>query len=303
MKRRILLLPVLLLGVTTVAQSFPYPTIRDVNDSDPLFRQLQDDIAVFHRNFANRLPLPALSIYRYRVRGTADIFALAARFNLGIQTLATINGAPNREALEEKTEILIPNLPGIYVPIPPKTDLERLIASSYPEELSAAEEFVVFTPDRRLFRLLPGESFTPLQISFFLGILYRFPLPSGTVSSEYGPRSDPFTGSTRFHGGVDIAAPIGTSVYASRGGVIVAAGSDPILGLHCVVSHEAGYSTVYGHLSRLFVELRQEVNSGSLIGAVGSTGRSTGPHLHFEIRSSDQTRDPGLFLPIPEPNE
>ena len=303
MTGRILTLPAVLFGITTTLQSFPYPEILHANDSDPLYRQLQDDISMFHRNLANQLPLPPLSIYRYQTRGSDDSFALAARFNIGIQTLATLNGAPNIEELGRLKEILIPNLPGIYVPMVPETDLERLIASTYPIELAQAKEIVVFAPDRRVYRLLPGESFTPLQISFFLGVLYRFPLPHGTVSSEYGPRSDPFTGTTRFHGGVDIAAPEGTHVYASRGGIVTETGSDPTLGLYCIVSHEAGYSTVYGHLSRVFIELRQEVNSGSLIGAVGSTGRSTGPHLHFEIRSSDRSRDPGLFLPIPESDE
>ena len=110
-------------------------------------------------------------------------------------------------------------------------------------------------------------------------------------------RRNPFDGHAEFHQGVDLAAPAGAEVYAARDGVVAESGYDAVLGYMVVLDHEAGYQTVYGHLERIEVALKQEVRSGMIIGRVGSTGYSTGPHLHFEIRRRGSSRDPGLLLP------
>jgi len=96
---------------------------------------------------------------------------------------------------------------------------------------------------------------------------------------------------------VDLAAPFGTSVLAARDGTVIAAGEDSVLGLRVIIEHEGGLRTMYGHLSRIAIVLNQIVRSGTIIGAVGSTGLSTGPHLHFEIRLSGKARDPSSYLP------
>jgi murein DD-endopeptidase MepM/ murein hydrolase activator NlpD len=79
--------------------------------------------------------------------------------------------------------------------------------------------------------------------------------------------------------------------------MVVEVGFDPVLGNMVVLSHEAGYETIYGHLSKIEVRLKQEIRSGMIIGRVGSTGYSTGPHLHFEIRRQGSSRDPEPLLP------
>ncbi|HOX92049.1 MAG TPA: M23 family metallopeptidase, partial [Spirochaetales bacterium] len=83
----------------------------------------------------------------------------------------------------------------------------------------------------------------------------------------------------------------------ARAGTVSATGIDSALGLYVIISHEGNWRTVYGHLSAVNVELNQLVLSGTIIGAVGSTGLSTGPHLHFEIRSGGSTRDPSSYIP------
>ena len=94
------------------------------------------------------------------------------------------------------------------------------------------------------------------------------------------------------HPGIDIAVPLGTPVRASGGGQVSAAGYDPDYGLFVLLRHASGYETMYGHLSRLIATEGDEVQAGQVIGLSGNSGRSTAPHLHFEIRHDDKSVDP-----------
>jgi len=116
------------------------------------------------------------------------------------------------------------------------------------------------------------------------------------ISSSFGLRQNPVTGNQRFHQGLDLAAPQGTEVYAARDGVVSEQGEDSILGRYIIISHRDNWVSLYGHLSRIETTLRQQVTSGSLIGKVGSTGQSTGPHLHFELRQNGKAQDPEKLL-------
>jgi murein DD-endopeptidase MepM/ murein hydrolase activator NlpD len=110
------------------------------------------------------------------------------------------------------------------------------------------------------------------------------PLPvAAPVSSHYGWRTDPFSGTNRFHAGVDIAAPYGREVPSAEAGQVVFAGAQGGYGNTVVIEHQGGVQTRYAHLSSIQVVPGEEVDAGSVIGRVGSTGRSTGPHLHFEV--------------------
>jgi murein DD-endopeptidase MepM/ murein hydrolase activator NlpD len=98
------------------------------------------------------------------------------------------------------------------------------------------------------------------------------------------------------HEGIDIAAPIGTPVRASGGGTVTAAGTDPDYGLFALLRHPGGYESMYGHASRLLVHEGQEVSAGQVIALTGNSGRSTAPHLHFEVRRQGQSLDPLAFV-------
>ena len=114
-----------------------------------------------------------------------------------------------------------------------------------------------------------------------------FSMPTrGSLSSRFGSR----WGSR--HEGIDLAAPIGTSVYAADGGVVIWAGTNGAYGKLVKVDHGGGYVTYYGHLSKYFVEEGDKIYKGQKIAAVGNTGRSTGPHLHFEIRKNGTPVNP-----------
>jgi len=115
---------------------------------------------------------------------------------------------------------------------------------------------------------------------------------SGTITSDYGWRGDPFTGRTAWHAGMDIAAPEGETVAACWDGQVVFAGPRGGYGNAVIVEHQGGWRSVYGHLSRIDVQEGDVVAAGRKIAEVGSTGRSTGPHLHFELRYAGASVDP-----------
>lgn len=118
------------------------------------------------------------------------------------------------------------------------------------------------------------------------------PLASAAISSRYGNRFHPLLGRWQQHSGVDMAAPAGTPVAATGAGSVVSAGWGGNYGYMVVIDHGGGVQTRYAHLSRMDVAAGQSVESGQRLGAVGSTGRSTGPHLHYEMRVNGRPVDP-----------
>ena len=124
------------------------------------------------------------------------------------------------------------------------------------------------------------------------------PVEHARLGSLFGNRIDPFNGHLAFHSGVDFAAPTGTPVRAAAGGRVQAVGALGGYGNRVEVDHGNGLATRYAHLSRIFVKEGQVVTPGQALGAVGSTGRSTGPHLHFEVLRDGQFVDPQRFLAL-----
>jgi murein DD-endopeptidase MepM/ murein hydrolase activator NlpD len=116
------------------------------------------------------------------------------------------------------------------------------------------------------------------------------------VSSIFGNRKDPFTGRLAFHSGIDFAAPQGTTVLSAGAGTVSFVGQISGYGNVVEVTHPGGLITRYGHLSAFLAKLGDAVSTGSPIARVGSTGRSTGPHLHFEVRRADNAVDPARYL-------
>jgi murein DD-endopeptidase MepM/ murein hydrolase activator NlpD len=125
--------------------------------------------------------------------------------------------------------------------------------------------------------------------------MFSWPV-TGTITSPFGWRSNPFGGAPEFHQGLDIAAPSGTTVTAAAGGTVIMAQWYGGYGNYILIDHGGGYSTGYGHLSAIYVSTGQTIQRGQAIGAVGSTGQSTGPHLHFEVRIAGKPVDPAPRL-------
>jgi len=119
---------------------------------------------------------------------------------------------------------------------------------------------------------------------------------AGIRSSAYGMRIDPFSGIERAHGGIDISAPRGTNVLAALGGRVTKAGRGGDIGLYVTIIHSGDRETIYGHLSEITVKEGQFVSPRKIIGKVGSSGRSTGPHLHFAVKKHGRFVDPQKWM-------
>ncbi len=122
------------------------------------------------------------------------------------------------------------------------------------------------------------------------------PVTSGYISSTFGVRTDPFNGTLTEHLGLDFAGDIGDPVYATAGGIVTWAGPKSGYGDMVEIEHPGGYRTRYGHSHRIDVEVGQMVNKGQQIATVGNSGRSTGPHVHYEVLKNGQQVDPISFV-------
>lgn len=127
-------------------------------------------------------------------------------------------------------------------------------------------------------------------------VVALMPVDLARVTSQFGHRRDPFKRKRAFHAGIDFGAPKGTPIYAVADGKVILAGTQASYGKVVVVEHVGGYRTLYAHASQVLVRAGQRVGAGDTIAKVGSTGRSTGSHLHFEVHHSGMRVDPALYL-------
>lgn len=152
----------------------------------------------------------------------------------------------------------------------------------------------------------PRPELAPIPDPTLLGASFngapQFAMPvAGRATSGYGTRIDPIHHTHSMHNGFDFAARTGTQVGAARGGEVVHAGPAGTYGNLVTIRHEDGFETRYAHLSEVHVKKGDRVETGQDVGAVGSTGHSTGPHLHFEIRKEGKALDPRAYLPLHGP--
>ncbi len=123
----------------------------------------------------------------------------------------------------------------------------------------------------------------------------RWPI-RGPLNSEFGRRASPWAASSEFHSGIDIGAPIGTGVKAPAPGTVVFAGRQAEYGVTLIIDHGNDTKSLYGHLSKIHVKVGQRVERGFIVALTGNTGRSSGPHLHYEVRVKGQAVNPRAFL-------
>ncbi|MGH8298210.1 MAG: M23 family metallopeptidase [Steroidobacteraceae bacterium] len=124
------------------------------------------------------------------------------------------------------------------------------------------------------------------------------PVNTGYISSGFGERVDPFTGREEFHEGIDFAAPEGTPIHAVAAGIVTWAGQRGGYGNMVQIDHGNGYATRYAHAAKLLVHVGETVSRGDVIALVGDTGRSTGPHVHFEVLTNGHEVNPARFVAL-----
>ena len=296
----------------------PLPVIERSHPADLNYLEQQRGLESWYRllrqSDAEAAPLSpeSLVLYRYFLEKEESVIAAAARFSLPYSTVATINRVVNSDTLQKGRALIIPAAKGLFVPLDNHNELETVLLASRPigggvdgagvgaQSLPGGVQ-VISVPggggDPVLFAFYPGADFLPFERTAFFGRLFHNPVRTGRISSEYGERADPFTGVPRFHYGIDVAAKRGSAVVAARSGTIIAAGeSDPIYGNFVRIAHEGGFTSLYAHLDQVHIRNQGRVSIGTRIGTVGSSGHSTGPHLHFEIHLNDRAVNPANYL-------
>lgn len=164
------------------------------------------------------------------------------------------------------------------------------LLNGYQDTLEAINETIILEPVNAIVKV--GTKTTLKR-----GSGRNYGIVSGKrISSPYGYRNHPITGKKSFHSGVDIAANFGNGVYAYGDGKVVEAGWNGAYGNSILIDHGNGLKTRYGHLSKIYVRVGQKVGTNYKIGAVGSTGFSTGPHVHFEVLKNGQTKNPLNYI-------
>lgn len=288
------------MGAAVPLSGLEYPLIEDLSTRDPLFQQHQDSVSRFYRAHRQGADPPHLMLYRYRPDSSDTLISLASRFSIPYSSLATLNRIEGAQLPKDIDTILVPSIPGLFVPSEAESSLEVMLSDRAEEDLDEANPVTVRLArehNTKEFAFYPGEDFTPDERRAFLSVLFRPPVEHMRLTSGFGFRRNPFTGGNSFHAGVDLGAPRGTPVYAAASGRVVEAGRSAIYGRYVLLEHSNGYETLYGHLDSIEVQLNERISSGMMIGKVGSSGLSTGPHLHFEVRLHGRPRDPFQLLP------
>lgn len=270
--------------------NFTEPTVNDgMGGGDKILPTVPPDTAL------DPLALSDLYYSVYVVEKGDIVGNIAEKFGVSQDAIISVNRLKNTRTLQIGQVLKIPSIDGIVYTVKEhdtassvsdsyKISLEKfsLVNSLQSDELK--EGSVVFLPDARLdwatLQEINGDLFlTPLRYG------YRF-------TSGYGWRRDPFTRNRSFHNGVDLATYRGAPVYPALAGTVRAVGYSPIYGNYVIVRHHSGYQTLYGHLSYISTSRGSYVTTATKIGGVGSTGRSTGPHLHFTVYKNGATINP-----------
>jgi LysM repeat protein len=237
---------------------------------------------------------PRMLLYTsYTTRPNDTISQVAKDFGLDMGTLLSVNNIQHPRLMQINQTLRIPNQDGIQYKVK-QGDTLASIAEKYQVDVKAIQTVnELFSPrvgvNTSLF--IPGGRLAPAELLEITGDLFLWPV-RGHITSSYGYRLSPFTGTRQFHSGIDISAPMGTAVRAGMAGRVTVAGYNGTFGNYVVITHHSGYRSLYGHLSVIRVKAGAYVSTGERIGDVGSTGLSTGPHLHFTVYKNGVTVNP-----------
>lgn len=232
----------------------------------------------------------------YAVKKGDIVGEIAAKYGVSQDAVISINKLRNTRTLQIGQLLKIPSMDGICYTVK-KGDTPEKIADYYKislEKLALVNNIsnnnalkagsAVFVPDAKL------DWVTLQEIN---GDLFRAPIHGRfRITSRYGWRRDPFTGRRSFHNGIDLATYRGAPIYPSLGGTVAATGYSKVYGNYVIIRHHSGYQSLYGHMDSILTSRGQYVTTQSKIGKVGTTGRSTGPHVHFTIYKNGATINP-----------
>ena len=241
-----------------------------------------------------------VSYQTYTVRSGDTLGGITKRFGLtNLSTLIDVNGITNARALHEGQKLRIPSVDGLMYTVAKGNSLAGLSSKfNVPlEDLLDVNDLAsqTLTVGQQLF--IPGAKMDAAKLHEVLGDLFKIPITEAyRISSKFGWRPDPFTGVRSYHTGIDLACPEGTPIRAAMNGTVAFVGWSNVFGNYIIVNHPNGYQTLYGHLSASRVKKGQGVTQATVIGLVGSTGYSTGAHLHFTVYKNGRLVNPSSVL-------
>ncbi|MFQ3619409.1 MAG: M23 family metallopeptidase [Spirochaetales bacterium] len=248
-------------------------------------------------NPPNREEFPELTLKTHLLNKGETLSEVAKKYGIRLDTLISMNGITDARRVLSGTELIIPNRDGISYTVQRGDSLSKISARyNIPvRNLVDANDLgtEVIHPGMKLF--VPGARMPEMEMRRILGSLFLFPT-QGRITSGFGVRSDPFTGVKRFHNGIDIANDFGTTIHAALTGKVAKIGFHPTYGRYIIVTHDGGYQTFYAHLQSIQVSEGRKVGQGEVIGEMGNTGYSTGPHLHFSVFKNGNPVDPMQFF-------
>jgi murein DD-endopeptidase MepM/ murein hydrolase activator NlpD len=243
--------------------------------------------------------LPQMLFYSaYTVMEGDTIGEIVRNFGLNQDTLISLNGIKNSRLLRIGQVLRIPNQDGILYTVK-EGDVLEAIAEKYrvdPRDIQTVNELFSERVNAGSSLFIPGARLEWTDLQEINGDLFIWPV-RGYITSPYGYRSSPFPpGHRQFHTGLDIGSPLGTPIRAAMTGRVSAAGYNDISGNYVVISHHSGYRTLYAHMNVIRVKAGAYVKTGERIGDVGSTGLSTGAHLHFTVYKDGLTVNPRSLM-------
>lgn len=243
-----------------------------------------------------------LTYVSYRVKEGDIIGRIANSFGVTQDTIISVNNIRASRLLQIGQYLKIPSMSGIIYTVKEDGETAESVAALYEADAARCAEANGVGVQESLAAgvavFVPGAELDWVTRQEINGDLFQKPLHSGFYfSSRYGWRQSPFNTARRtFHSGVDMACAEGTAIYAALPGRVAECGWSNTYGNYVIVSHHSGYRTLYGHMSRILVSRGQYVDTTTVIGRVGNTGLSTGPHLHFTVYKNGRTVDPtGLW--------
>lgn len=240
---------------------------------------------------------------KYRVKNNETIAFIAKKTGLRIDTIVLTNNIKENKRLKSGIFLNIPNQDGRVV-IVEKNDSVYKLSERYGISWKSISDVNNLNsenlePGTKLF--IPGSRMTKTEKQRFENTnpinnnLYQWPL-RGKISSYFGQRIDPFTGAFSYHTGIDIKNDLGNPVKVINSGIVIDTNYNDIYGNYIIIKHSNGITSKYCHLSKILVQKYDNIIKDKIIAEVGSTGRSTGAHLHLEIRKYGKLIDPIKFL-------
>lgn len=248
-------------------------------------------------SFDENLPLNVTEAFAwesYMVQGGDSVSKIAAKHALSMDAIIASNGITNARKLAQGDVIKIPNMDGIPYTVKQGDSLSGIsTAMGVPlEAILDANDIQTENITAGTVLFIPGAKMRQEDLKNALGdALFIYPI-RGRLTSNFGWRNDPISGVWKHHGALDLAAPTGTLVKASMDGKVSMTGNNANFGKYIILTHRNGYQTMYAHLNAISVKKGAEVSQGGKIGEVGSTGYSTGPHLHFAVFKNNRAVNP-----------